>query len=200
MSSAAASGTLLPDMPPRADANARSGRLAVTPLGLRTRDALLEAGRVVAEQGGLAELSVAAVTEQAGVAKGTFYVHFADRETFVAALRDDFQARIAEQVSHVVAGLAPGEQRLLTGLTAYLDACLAARTIKALIRELRDDRSRASLASQVETNLRAMGWRDAPHAARLIVAMAVEVALTEHDTGTKQHGARRWLRRFIEHA
>lgn len=172
----------------------------MTPLGLRTRDALLEAGRVIADRDGLAELSVAAVTEQAGVAKGTFYVHFADRETFVAALRDDFQARIAEQVSHVVAGLAPGEQRLLTGLTAYLDACLDARTIKALIRELRDDRSRASLASQVETNLRAMGWRDAPHAARLIVAMAVEVALTEHDTGTKQHGARRWLRRFIEHA
>jgi AcrR family transcriptional regulator len=187
-------------MPPTADTNARSGRLAVTPLGLRTRNALLEAGRAVAEQDGLAELSVAAVTEQARVAKGTFYVHFADRETFIAALRDDFQARIAQQVSQAVAGLAPGEQRLLTGLTAYLDACLAARTIKALIREVRDDHSRASLASQVETNLRAMGWRDAPHAARLIVAMAVEVALTEHDTATKQHGARRWLRRFIEHA
>jgi TetR/AcrR family transcriptional regulator, transcriptional repressor for nem operon len=187
-------------MPPTADANARSGRVAVTPLGLRTRDALLDAGRVVAEQDGLAELSVAAVTEQAGVAKGTFYVHFADRETFVAALRDEFQARIAEQVSRVVADLAPGEQRLLAGLTAYLDACLAERTIEALIRELQDDRSRTSLASPVETNLRAMGWRDAPHAARLIVAMATEVALTEHDTGTKQHGARRWLRRFIEHA
>ena len=189
MSNAAASGTLLADMPPTADANARSARVAVTPLGLRTRDALLDAGRVVAEQDGLAELSVAAVTEQAGVAKGTFYVQFADRETFVAALRDEFQA-----------DLAPGEQRLLTALTAYLDACLAERTIEALIREVQDDRSRTSLASPVETNLRAMGWRDAPHAARLIVAMATEVALTEHDTGTKQHGARRWLRRFIEHA
>jgi TetR/AcrR family transcriptional repressor of nem operon len=186
-------------MPPTTHTDARSARLAVTPLGLRTREALLQAGRVVAERDGLAELSVAAVTEQAGVAKGTFYVHFADRETFVAALRDDFQVRIAEQVSRAVAGLAPGEQRLLTGLTAYLDACLAARTIKALIREVRDEGSRTSQASQVETNLRAMGWRDAPHAARLIVAMATEVALAEHDSGTKQHAARRWLRRFIEH-
>jgi AcrR family transcriptional regulator len=186
-------------MPPTADTSARSPRLAVTPLGLRTREALLQAGRVVAARDGLAELSVAAVTRQAGVAKGTFYVHFADRETFVAALRDDFQRRIGEQVARAVAGLAPGEQRLLTGLTAYLDACLAARTIKALIREVRDEGSRASQASQVENNLRAMGWRDARHAARLIVAMAVEIALAEHDSGTKQHGARRWLRRFIEH-
>lgn len=187
-------------MPPTADTNARAERLAVTPLGLRTREALLRAGRAVAERDGLAELSVAAVTEQAGVAKGTFYVHFPDRETFVAGLREDFQRRIADQVSRAVVGLAPGQQRLLTGLTAYLDACLAARTIKALIREMRDDCSRASQVSQVETNLRAMGWRDARHAARLIVAMAAEVALDEHDSGTKQHGARRWLRRFIEHA
>ena len=133
------------------------------------------------------------------MAKGTFYVHFADRETFVDALREDFQRRIAEQVSRAVTGLLPGEQRLLAGLTAYLDACLAARTVKALIREVREDGSRAQV-SQVEANLRAMGWRDAAHAARLIVAMAVEVALAEHDAGTKQHGARRWLLRFIEHA
>jgi hypothetical protein len=44
-----------------------------------------------------------------------------------------------EQVFRAVAGLAPGEQRLLTGLTACLDACLAARTIKAVIREVRDE-------------------------------------------------------------
>jgi TetR/AcrR family transcriptional repressor of nem operon len=182
-------------MPPTSNARAR---LAVTPLGLRTREALLQAGRVVAERDGLAELSVASVTEQARVAKGTFYVHFTDREAFVAALRDDFQGRIAERVSQAVGGLARGEQRLIAGLTAYLDACLAARTVKALIREMGDERSSASQVSQVEANLRAMGWRDAPHAARLIVAMAVDIALAEHDSGTKRHGARRWLRRFIE--
>jgi hypothetical protein len=43
-----------------------------------------------------------------------------------------------------------------------------------------------------------MGWRDAPHAARLIVAMAAEIALSEQESASKQHGARRWLRRFIQ--
>lgn len=177
-----------------------AARIAVTPLGQRTREALLQAGRVVGERDGLAELSVAAVTKQAGVAKGTFYVHFPDREAFVDALRDDFRTRIAKQVYRAIAGLDPGEERLLEGLFAYLDACLAARTIKALIREVRDEDVRASFVAQVEPNLRAMGWRDAPHAARLIVAMAAEVALAEHDAEAKQHGARRWLRRFIESA
>jgi hypothetical protein len=52
--------------------------------------------------------------------------------------------------------------------------------------------------AQVEIKLRAMGWRDASHGARLIVAMAAEVALSEHESAGKQHGARRSMRRFIE--
>jgi AcrR family transcriptional regulator len=186
-------------MPTKAETGSRPARLAVTPLGLRTRDALLRAGRVVAERDGLGELSVAAVVKQAGVAKGTFYVHFTDREAFVGALRDDFQARVAEQVARAVGDMAPGAERLLGGLTAYLDVCLAERAVKALIREQRaDGGGRAPLVAQVEANLRAMGWRDAPHAARLIVAMAAEIALSEQESASKQHGARRWLRRFIQ--
>jgi TetR/AcrR family transcriptional repressor of nem operon len=196
MSNAVTSGTLVAGMA----SPARSERIAVTPMGLRTREALLEAGRVVGESEGLADLSVAAVAKQAGVAKGTFYVHFADREAFVDALRDDARRRIAKQVALTIGDVGPGQERLLAGLTAYLDACLANRTIKALIREVREDTGGASFAAQVEINLRAMGWRDPRPAARLIVAMAAEVALAEHESGTKQHGARRWLRRFIESA
>jgi TetR/AcrR family transcriptional repressor of nem operon len=181
------------------DPASRAERMAVTPLGLRTRDALLRGGRVVAERDGLAALSVSAVAKEAGVAKGTFYVHFTDREEFVAALREDARRHIAERVSEQVADLEPGIERLLSGLTAYLDACLANNTVKAVIQEVREDISgRASLSALVEVNLRAARWRDPPSAARLVVAMAVEVALVEHEAGSKQHGLRRWLRRFVE--
>jgi AcrR family transcriptional regulator len=173
--------------------------MAVTPLGLRTRDALLSSGRAVAERDGLAALSVSAVVKEAGVAKGTFYVHFTDREAFVAALREDARQRIAERVSEQVADLEPGIERLLAGLTAYLDACLANRTVEAVIQEVRDDTSgRASVSALVQANLRAAAWRDPQSAARLVVAMAVEVALVEHEAGGKLHGLRRWLRRFVE--
>src|ERR1700690_4491192 len=58
----------------------------VTPKGRRTRDALLRAGETVAERAGLSGLSIAAVAAQASVPKGTCYLYFEDRETFIDAL------------------------------------------------------------------------------------------------------------------
>jgi AcrR family transcriptional regulator len=173
-------------------------KLAVTPHGLRTRAALLDAGRELAADGGLAGLSVSGVARRAGVAKGTFYVHFADRDAFVRALRDDFNERIGERVAAAVADIEPGARRLLVGLTAYLDACLDDRALKALVREARDDvEPRDRLVTLVAANLRGMGVRDAASAARLVVAMAAEVALAENEAGKKEPGARRALRRFV---
>jgi AcrR family transcriptional regulator len=144
---------------------------------------------------------VSGVAARAGVAKGTFYVHFADRDAFVRALRDDFNGRIGERVATAVADLDPGGHRLLVGLTAYLDACLEDRALKALVREVRDDvEPRDRLVALVAANLRAMSVRDAAPAARLVVAMGAEVALAEHEAGKKEHGARRALRRFVEGA
>ena len=42
---------------------------------LQTREALLDAGAALAEEHGLAGVSVNMVVAPAGVAKGTFYVH-----------------------------------------------------------------------------------------------------------------------------
>ena len=46
---------------------------------LQKREALLDAGAALAEEHGLAGVSVNMVVARAGVAKGTFYVHFKDR-------------------------------------------------------------------------------------------------------------------------
>jgi AcrR family transcriptional regulator len=46
---------------------------------LQTREALLDAGAALAEEHGLAGVSVNMVVARAGVAKGTFYVHFSGR-------------------------------------------------------------------------------------------------------------------------
>ena len=97
----------------------------------RTYDALLSAGIAVAARGGLAGLSVNRVVAEAGVAKGTFYVHFADREAFVDALHARFHARVQEAVAAATAGIQPGAGRIVAGVEAYLDVCLADRAIKA---------------------------------------------------------------------
>ena len=48
-----------------------------------TRNALLEAGLKIAEAEGLAHMTVDQIVREAGVAKGTFYVHFSDRVAFL---------------------------------------------------------------------------------------------------------------------
>jgi AcrR family transcriptional regulator len=174
----------------------------VTPKGRRTREALLDAGELVADSRGLSGLSVAAVVGQAGVAKGTFYVYFPDREAFVDALHQRFYARVSEAVAAAVEGLEPGRELLLSAIEAYLDVCLANHAVKALVF---DSRAQGSLTTTMrereemfsllaQPSLKAMGVASAPIAARLFVAMTSEAALIELEAGRRVPGARRAIR------
>ena len=106
---------------------------------LQTREALLDAGVALAEEHGLAGASVNMVVARAGVAKGTFYVHFKDRAAFVDAMHARFHARVEARVGEAVAGLPPGAERLFRASEAYLDVSLANRGVKALSLEARSD-------------------------------------------------------------
>lgn len=171
----------------------------------RTRDALLGAGVAVAERDGLAGMSVNRVVAEAGVAKGTFYVHFSDRDAFVDALHERFYARVDAAVAAATGNAAPGRERLLRGATAYLDACLADRGVKALLLEARAEGAIPGRAATREERFAqlsapgfaAMGWRDAGVAARLFVRMISEGALLELEAGRRLPAVRRSLARFL---
>src|SRR4051812_21352586 len=96
----------------------------VTPKGRRAREALLEAGVAVADRAGLAGLTVAAVSEAAGLAKGTFYLYFPDRDGFIDALHQRFYERVNEAVMGAAGELPDGLEKQLTAIDAYLDLCL----------------------------------------------------------------------------
>jgi TetR/AcrR family transcriptional repressor of nem operon len=178
---------------------------AVTTAGNRTRDALLDAGIAVAEGQGLAGLSVNRVVAEAGVAKGTFYVHFDNRAAFVDALHARFHARVQEAVGEATEGLSPGADRILRGAEAYLDACLEDRAVKALALEARSDPELAAsmsarheqFAASAVPGFKAMGWPDATAASQLLAAMTAEVAIRELEAGRRLPAARRSLRRFL---
>lgn len=171
----------------------------------RTRTRLLDAGVAVAGHDGLAGLSVNRVVARAGVAKGTFYVHFADREAFVDALHARFHADVEEAVARATAGTAPGAGRIWRGAEAYLDVCLSNRAIKALSLEARTDGAlTASMAKRIERfaasavpSFRAIDWPDAKAAAQLFAAMTSELAIRELDARRRLPASRRALRRFL---
>jgi TetR/AcrR family transcriptional regulator, transcriptional repressor for nem operon len=170
-----------------------------------TREALLDAGVKVLEQRGLAGLSVNQVVASAGVAKGTFYVHFQDRASFVDALHERFHARVQDAVGSAVEGMQPGPERIFRGSEAYLDVCLANRGVKALALEARSDPALMSsmaarherFASAAIPDLRAMGWPDTTAASQLLAAMTQEISLREFDAHRRLPSARRALRRFL---
>lgn len=191
----AASGAYTPAM---ADGTRASG-------AQQTRAALLDAGAALAEEHGLAGVSVNMVVARAGVAKGTFYVHFKERAAFVDAMHARFHARVEVAVGEAVAGLPPGAERLFRGSEAYLDVSLANRGVKALSLEARSDPAvqgsmearRERLAAAGVADLEAMGWEDARAAAQLLGAMTREISVLEFDAGHRLPAPRRALKRFL---
>ena len=178
----------------------------VTPKGKRARDTLLQAGIAVAERSGLNGLTVNAVTREAGVAKGSFYLYFPNREAFIDALHQEFYARVTEAVTAAGSEHPPGIGRVLAANLAYLDVCLANRGSKALVLETRNqpgltttmEERQALFASLAESDLKTAGVPNPGVTARMIVAMTSEAALVELDAGRRVPSARKALRGFIE--
>jgi AcrR family transcriptional regulator len=171
-----------------------------------TREALLDAGLAVAGRYGLAGMSVNRVVAAAGVAKGTFYVHFADRDEFLAALRQRFDDEVRTEVAAAIGPLDPGTSRLRAGMEAYLDVCLRHQGVKALLLEARNDPGiagemgarTAAFAAVAEADLGAMGWDQAGTAAELVVAMGAELSLAELAVGRADAAGRDVLWRMLE--
>jgi AcrR family transcriptional regulator len=170
-----------------------------------TRDTLLKAGVAVADTYGLAGLSVNRVVDVAGVAKGTFYVHFDDRAAFVDALHERFHRQVDDAVAVATAGTAPGAKRIIRAAEAYLDVCLANRAVKALALEARSDPALIEamaarhdrFAAAAIPSLKAMGWPDPSATSQLLAAMTSEIAIRELDAGRRLPASRRALRRFL---
>jgi AcrR family transcriptional regulator len=189
----------------------RSGSLGrvdaetAAPVEHPTSQALLDAGVDVAEHHGLAGLSVNRVVAEAGVAKGTFYVHFADRGAFVDALHERFHSRVEAAVAVATAGMPAGGERIVSGVESYLDVCLRDRAVKALALEARSDPSLSEamsgrherFAASAIPSFKAMGWRDAAAASQLLAAMTAEIAIRELDAGRRLPASRRALHHFL---
>ena len=166
-----------------------------------TRSLLLDTGLALAETGTLAAMSVDHVVRAAGVSKGTFYVHFKDRMSYLAALHRRFYETVGERIRTATASLAPGGERLRRASEVYLDECLRARGVRAMLLEVR---SEPVIASQIRENialfgalaaedLRALRVPEPTSAARLYVAMVHEPALAELERGRLDSKARRAL-------
>jgi len=99
----------------------RSGGPRTKPAAQRRRD-LLDAGLAVFVEKGVAAATLDHVTQRAGVAKGTFYLHFESKEHLLAALQADFEQRLVERID---ARVTDAGESWAARLDTWVDAALA---------------------------------------------------------------------------
>ena len=166
-----------------------------------TRARLLAAARARFNEKGLDATTVEDITERADVGKGTFYRHFPDQSSFLAALHETFLSGLRAVVADAASQRPPGPQRLQEILMAYLDGCLGQRGLKAFLAEARvvpniEDRvelAQREFADLLAADLKAMAVRHPGTVARLTVAMAYETAIAEQASGRRERTLRNVL-------
>jgi AcrR family transcriptional regulator len=163
-----------------------------------SREALLRAGLVVADQHGFDGMSVNRVVAEAGLAKGTFYVHFADRDAFIDAIHERFLEDLLAELAPPVAAAAPGQARLVAAAKAYFEFCLRNHNARALIADAGVSPNLGAFTDLVESNLRVMGFPHARAAAPLVLGMAVDVAIAELIKGGPDRPSRQALWKILE--
>ncbi len=135
---------------------------------LRTRQTLLAAAR---EQLGQGELQIGALTRAAGVAHGTFYVHFDSKEALLDELLDEFNAGLASRLTPALTSGAPLDALVSSTADVFLDwwgehrgfvTTYAQRLTAGLsVSELRDGINPPA----ADLLTAALSRRDVPHAA-----------------------------------
>lgn len=86
-----------------------------------TRDSLLNAGCAVVAAEGYASASIAKIADLAGVAHGTFYNYFEDRQALFDELLPYEGLRMRDRIEEAARGAPPGLQREFTRFEAFLN-------------------------------------------------------------------------------
>ena len=87
----------------------------------RTRDALLTAGAALLAERPIDALSIDDIVHAAGVAKGSFYNHFADKTALAIAIGDSIRSDVVAMVAAANRDVADPAVRLAHGLCIYVD-------------------------------------------------------------------------------
>jgi len=92
-----------------------------------TRARLLKAARKLFADRGFADVSTQAIVEKAGVTRGALYHQYADKVELFAAVYEQMEQELVDQVAAQIAELGPADplEAMRVGARLFLDACAA---------------------------------------------------------------------------
>ena len=95
------------------------------PRRLRTRAALLRAGADLLAERPIDAIPVNDIVDRAGVAKGSFFNHFTDKDDLAAAIAADIRGAMEERVAAANDGVCDPARRVARGICSYVDFALS---------------------------------------------------------------------------
>lgn len=101
---------------------------SLSPRAQRTRTALLAAGFELLAERPIDAIAIDELVARAGVAKGSFFNHFADKPGFAAALAEAVRAELEGRVDAANAGIADPVRRLAGGMREAVRFALERRS------------------------------------------------------------------------
>jgi AcrR family transcriptional regulator len=114
----------------------------VTPLAQRrrnlTRDALLEAGMGLFARREVDAVSIDDIVSEAGVAKGSFYNHFRDKEAFAREIGAEVRRQVEEVIARLTAGVEDPALHTALALCVFADFATRSRERARVLYKLND--------------------------------------------------------------
>jgi AcrR family transcriptional regulator len=95
--------------------------LPVTPRGQKTRQKLLRAAEAIFGEKGYERASIADITRKSGVALGTFYVYFPDKQSIFVEVVDELGERLRRLIAESVTGVTHRIDVEREGLRAFFE-------------------------------------------------------------------------------
>ena len=91
----------------------------------KTRAALLAAGHKLMAAKPIDALAIDEIVQEAGVAKGSFYNHFSDKEELASTIRDDIRQEIEAEIRQINLDVEDPASRVVRSISMYLTYILA---------------------------------------------------------------------------
>lgn len=95
-----------------------ASRPQMSPRAARTRAALIAAGFDLLVERPIDAIPIDDVVARAGVAKGSFFNHFADKQAFAEAIATEVRVELEDQIALANAGVADPIERIARGMRA----------------------------------------------------------------------------------
>ena len=97
----------------------------LSPRAARTRAALISAGFDLLAEKPIDAIPIDEVVAKAGVAKGSFFNHFADKQAFAEAIATEVRLELEDQIARANSGIADPIERIAGGMRVGAEFALS---------------------------------------------------------------------------